>query len=602
MENEIEKKPRIINCHTHIFTGDYVPPLLGRTLIPLYLYYLLPLTLFVKIVRWWYKNKFSPYRWRFQTWHKKISRNLYILRMNMKRFFILRGIKIVLALIILFSIFHDIYQPILRPLLVKQHVSVGAADRFDAFLIEYGILIITDSLLLKLLLLILFLLLFSSGINLLFFFLRKSSRFFRMLPGKQTAELFKRYMNIIRYARYANQSDIMTKLTNQYPPDSAMVVLPMDMEFMGAGKPTKLYEKQMEELAIIKKNRPNKIFPFVFVDPRRKMAGGKVFFDYDIKGQKVILKDCFIKDYIETKGFSGFKIYPALGYFPFDEVLLPLWKYAADNGIPIMTHCIRGVVYYRGDKEKIWDYHPVFQQAMGKEKDESDDDEKPVDNYEPLLLSQMKAVDVQEIFTHPLNYLCLLKKGFLAPLIEKAKDPRLKVLFGYHEDTKVIDRGLGHLKICFGHFGGDDEWAKHFEKDRDNYADQIVKFPDRGIDFSGQGDELKRGKVEQIWKSVDWYTIICSLMIQHDHVYADISYILHGDRQIISLLKHTMQHHTLKLRVLYGSDFYVVRNHKSDKNMLADMESSLNAAEFDQIARVNPVAYLAKGTVTEKPS
>ena len=83
-------------------------------------------------------------------------------------------------------------------------------------------------------------------------------------------------------------------------------------------------------------------------------------------------------------------------------------------------------------------------------------------------------------------------------------------------------------------------------------------------------------------------------MLQHQNVYADISYILHGDAQILPLLHFTLENDKLRERVLYGSDFYVVRNHKSDKNMMADMRARLTEKEFDQIARINPVKYLER--------
>ncbi|MBK9961224.1 MAG: hypothetical protein IPP06_07755 [Saprospiraceae bacterium] len=59
-----------------------------------------------------------------------------------------------------------------------------------------------------------------------------------------------------------------------------------------------------------------------------------------------------VKEYIEINKLNGFKIYPALGYYPFDEELLLLWKYAADHQIPIMTHVIKGTVFYRDRKNK----------------------------------------------------------------------------------------------------------------------------------------------------------------------------------------------------------------------------------------------------------
>ncbi|MDV7397127.1 hypothetical protein RZS08_37350, partial [Arthrospira platensis SPKY1] len=101
-----------------------------------------------------------------------------------------------------------------------------------------------------------------------------------------------------------------------------------------------------------------------------------------------------------------------------EEELLPLWKYAADNGLPILTHCIRGTIYYRGKKEKKWDYHPVFEQPLGGGK------------YGPLMLPQVKNVEYSINFTHPMNYLCLLEEKLLRKLVGQAKDPKIKELFG----------------------------------------------------------------------------------------------------------------------------------------------------------------------------
>lgn len=588
---------RIINCHTHIFTGDYVPPYLAKTMAgPLY--FLFPITLFIRFFRWWFKSKYSPYRWRFQTWYKKLARGLYRAKIALTRYWILRIAKFVIGVIILASMFYEVYTWKLRDMLVENGIGTGALDKFHNWLGEKGIVIITDSFWLKAFLLVLLLLFFTSGKNLLLFVLRQTSRFFKMLPGKQTTEMIKRYVNIVRYARYLRQSDIFTKLTAQYPIGTGMIVLPMDMEFMAAGKPLKPYRDQMEELAKLKKSRGEQIYPFIFIDPRRTHVGDQLFFDYDVVGGKVILKDCFVKEYIEDKKFSGFKIYPALGYYPFDENLLALWKYAADNGIPLMTHCIRGVIYYRGSKKNDWDEHPVFKQAMGKnnESPDADEDEPTGDKYQPMLLPQMRMVDLQEVFTHPLNYLCLLDPELLAVVIGRTNNEKVKQLFGYNAEEGTITGHLKDLKICFGHFGGDDEWVKYFENDRDNYGSQLARFPDKGINFlrNENTGELKPGKPEQIWKYADWYSIICSLMLQYDHIYADISYILHSEMGILPLLKQTMKHAKLRTRVLYGSDFYVVRNHKSDKNMLTNMTGGLTVEEFEQMAVENPVRYLAR--------
>ena len=374
-----------------------------------------------------------------------------------------------------------------------------------------------------------------------------------------------------------------------------------------------------QDIAALKASKTNHIYPFVFVDPRRIEKEGSGYFDYEVTDGKVVLKPCFIQEYIVQKEFSGFKIYPALGYYPFDPLLLPLWKYAEQNNIPILTHCVRGPMYYRGSKKREWDYHPVFEEAIAEgsknHKDQPGTDTcneiNKEDIYAPLLLSQIKNSEFTANFTHPLNFICLLKKRFLAKAVEIAYNKtgdavvkqKIKTLFGYVPSngkiSATVAHGLDDLKICLGHYGGGDEWKRFFEKDRFKHSAQILKHPEKGIDFlyeAGSNPPLcSFGKPEQLWKYTDWYSIISSMIVQHNHVYADISYILHDDVAILPLLKQTLQNKNLREKVLYGTDFYVVRNHKSDKNMLADMMGGLTVEDFDQVARVNPRIFLNIG-------
>lgn len=579
-------EPAIINSHTHIFTVEDVPPELARTIVPWPFYHILNTGWIAGLFGFFTR---SGQRVKASSRYKRLVRVIYSIRMALQRYFVLKLVKFLTIILILASAYSDQYMSIIRPFILKYGISVTWPDSLHNWLVSSGMIIITNSWAIKLFFLIILLVLFPSGRHMLWIVLKQVNRFVKMLPGKQMTELLKRYLNIVRFANYKEQSLVFSRLYKQYPPGSKMIVLPMDMAFMKAGQPKRSYADQMDMLAKIKENHEGHFFPFVFVDPRRTEAGGKIHFDFTAKDGVIELKDCFIKDYIETKQFSGFKIYPALGYFPFDERLLPLWKYAADRGIPIMTHCIRGVIYYRGKKEKKWDTHPVFCQYLGKD----DPLYVPQDSdYKNMLLPQMKAVELQEIFTHPLNYACLYKKELLIKIVQQ--HPSLYEVFGYDSVTKTMKYDLSHLKLCFAHFGGEDEWLKYFEKDRTNFGHHLVQFPDKGIDFLKNSQGNIRKSHDNLWDTADWYSIICSLMLQHDHVYADISYILHGDLEIMPLLRSTLQHEKLRLRVLYGSDFYVVRNHKSDKNMLTDIQGGLLKSEFDQVARINPVKYLAK--------
>lgn len=456
---------------------------------------------------------------------------------------------------------------------------VSILNEAKTWLISNHLLFIPITLFGKLLVIFLFTLFFKSASNLIFFVLKKIWSFLGLLPGPESKELVDRYLSIGRFAFHQNQNTVFSRLKSQYPEGTGFAILPMDMAYMGAGKIGNdyTYANQMIGLRKLKEKKANKgiFFPFVFANPRRIRAEGKSQLDFKVVDGSVVLEECFIKTYIEDHQFSGFKIYPALGYYPFDEALLPLWKYAADHGLPITSHCIRGTIFYRGNKKKEWDTHPIFEE----------------DN-QAMLLPEIDNRDFTNNFTHPLNYLCLLEERILRKVVSQATDIRVKELFGYTDLNTPLKHNLRHLKLCFAHFGGDDEWNRFMEFDRDNFSSQLMKNPDRGIAFlQNKKGEFRPGKLPQIWKYADWYTIICSLMLQYPNVYSDVSYIIHNE-SIQPLLKQTMTHEGLKNRVLFGTDFYVVRNHKSEKNIYAAINTHLDEAEFDQIARNNPAEFL----------
>jgi hypothetical protein len=575
---------QIINCHTHVFIGENIPPEIGKTFMPWPLYKIFTIPLILSICRFYYTNRrLSPYCWQFQEWFRTLKKWFYVWRISLKRNLFFSIIAFIINVVIIY--FAAIYLiEWLAAFWIKSAAEIKEILPSIEWLKTHHLFIEIPSSLIRWAFIMFTIIFISTGRKFLLFILNKAWTFLSILPNKKTVEFIGRYVNIGRFAYYKNSYQIFQKLQGQYPDNTGFILLPMDMEFMGAGplKADGRYEQQMTDLEKIKISNPKVVFPFVAVDPRRKVVGAQnqAFFEWSPDGTGgIILEDCFIKDFIEKKGFSGFKIYPALGYYPFDEVLLPLWKYAADNSIPIITHCIRGTIFYRDIKEKAWDYHPVFRESSTK----------PV--WDPLLLPELKNVDFINNFTHPLNYLCLVEEKLLRIVVGNCSQ-KTKNLFGYQDEDTIMTTDLKQLKLCFGHYGGDDEWSKYFEKDRDNITSQLVRQPGKGVVFIQPGPiDASFGILELIWRNLDWYTIISSMMLQYPNLYADLSYIIHNE-DIVPLLKTTLKNPVLKTRVLFGTDFYVVRNHKSDKEMLAEIEGNLTTAEFDLIAKTNPGNFL----------
>jgi predicted TIM-barrel fold metal-dependent hydrolase len=568
----MSQKP-IINCHTHIFTGDNIPPYIGKKFMPVILYRILTVPLIIGICKFWFTSKYSPYKFNFSFQNSNLKKNLVKLKLLWQSFGIVRTfVDVIGFLLVIFSsyiLFKYFFKEIefCENLLIKLY-NIPYLEFLKKDTVQIIIILFT-------------LIAIPYGRKIAMMLFRNSKKLSLLFINEDQLKFITRYVNIGRFAYYKEQNTIFKRLKGQYPKDTQFVILPMDMEFMDAGKvkPIGNYQTQMEKLKILKQKNPNIIHPFIFVDPRRENVGYADFFKWRNDNGKVVLEECFIKDYIEKANFAGFKIYPALGYFPFDEKLLALWKYAADNNLPIMTHCIRGTIFYRGNKKKEWYYHPIIKDA------------KLADEY--MLLSKNNNIEYSVDFTHPLNYLCLLNPFLLKEWIKKCNNTELFDLFGYSEATDTITSDLSNLKICFGHYGGDDEWKKFLERDRDNYSHKMVD-ESSGIKFlNPKNPETSYGGLMDIWKNADWYTVISSLMMQYPNVYADLSYIIHN-QEIFPLLKKTINNPLLKDRILFGTDFYVVRNHNSEKELLATTMANLSTEEFDLIARENPINYLKR--------
>jgi len=307
-------------------------------------------------------------------------------------------------------------------------------------------------------------------------------------------DLFDRYAKFIKQGDQASQEDILKGLMKYYPGDTKYVVLSADMDYMEAGRAPLSFEEQIKELATLKKKYPDNIYPFICADPRRPH-----------------LLD-LVKRYIETEGFKGIKLYPPMGFYPFDERLYPVYEYAEKNHIPIVTHCKKkSRVVFRGDIPESWLKHPKTGQTLEK----------------------ISNQDFSANFTDPDNYLYLLND-------------------------------FNHLKICFAHFGGEEEW-KIYQDEED----------------------------PAIFEK-SWYKRIKGILMdpKFPNTFADISYTL-ADFDLVALLNVTLQIPQIREKVLFGSDFYFSNIEGTEYRFGIELRKELGEDNFRQIAEINPKRFLA---------
>lgn len=354
---------------------------------------------------------------------------------------------------------------------------------------------------------------------------------------KSDHDIAERLINLVKFGQPKFQRAIIDKLTQFYPRDSKYVFLTMDMKYMNAGEPKTDIYKQLKELAEIKKDEKyaERIFPFIFADPRR-LEDDKDYFN-------------IFKDYLTQKVFQGIKIYPALGYWPFDKRLMNVYMFAAENNIPVMTHCSKGVVHDRGPK--MFENHPVKTGSV---------------------LSGTKAKDYTVHFTNPVNYECLLNPDILS---------------GYWGITKAEAEKISKLKICLGHFGGSEEWHKYLHN---------PWLAGKDISYEGYPAlEKKNWSFDINTKEghFSWFSIICQLILKYDNVFADVSYML-SKQEYHSMLKVILESsEKIRRRVLFGSDYYVVAQTGSERELSFNLRGYLGEDLFKQIAETNPREYLS---------
>lgn len=251
------------------------------------------------------------------------------------------------------------------------------------------------------------------------FFIKKILR--NINPFSNT-DKFHRYQKYIKTGVKGSQKKVFEACLASYPPDTKFIVLPMDMAYMGAGRVPRNYEEQIKELAELKNEYPDNIIPFFHVDPRRE-------------GVLEMLKHA-----VEEQGFMGVKLYPPLGYFPYDVRLDSIYAYCQEKNIPILAHCSPcGSVHYSGKKQTL---------------------EKMVTDANPNIDIKGKSVeDLCTMLTHPSNYKTVMEK-------------------------------FPNLRICAAHFGSDDQWERYLDKgdDINNWfviiRDMIQTYPNFYTDIS----------------------------------------------------------------------------------------------------------------------
>ena len=136
------------------------------------------------------------------------------------------------------------------------------------------------------------------------------------------------------------------------------------------------------------------VIPFIHIDPRREEH-------FEL-----------FQKYVDQYNFQGVKIYPPLGYYPYDDRLMPIYEICQEKGLPVMSHCSPfNPVHYKGSREEI-----------------------------QRLLLKSKSDKALELYDRSKKELC--------------------AQFTHPENWRLVMNRFPNLKICLAHFGSAYYWEK----------------------------------------------------------------------------------------------------------------------------------------------
>lgn len=221
------------------------------------------------------------------------------------------------------------------------------------------------------------------------------------------------------------------------------------------------YKKHMHDLEELSRKYPDKVFPFLAVDPR-KIGVMKLIEKKINRGNGV---------------FKGLKIYPPLGYLPTHPNLIPIFEYCSENDIPITVHCgFGGFPNLR--KENFvtsWDTEPHIENFKSVDGNKSRYYANP-ENWIPVLkrwpelrinfghfgggdITWMNTI-IKLMENHPNIYAdtsYFTKKGIaleINDLIKRNEILKKRLMFGTDYVMIMLNMKLGGLEAYFNNYSG----------------------------------------------------------------------------------------------------------------------------------------------------
>lgn len=335
----------------------------------------------------------------------------------------------------------------------------------------------------------------------------------------------RKYASFLRIGKSAHPKYIFNELLSAYDNDDVRIVaLTLYMERLGAGASESGYEGQLEQVIEVLRMHDSKLLPFLGLDPRWKGNGLELrdtvsrYFNTSVK----------VNDLKQVNPFYGLKMYPSTGFYFFDERLKETLIWAAENDVPILTHCSYLGGIYNNDREFL-DSH------LGARNPYTGDFHAAPAPHHKLQKNILKRMIGTQKSKNNLHY----SSYFLEP-------ESYRSVLTYFRD--VLQKPL---KLCFAHFGSDEHMCLQYKLEN--------------------GEMMKSEKYYGVKSEINWTRQIQELMIDFDTVYTDISYSLTNKETHAFIFRELNQ--SYGDRILFGTDYYMTEREGKERDTYNQFKS-----------------------------
>jgi predicted TIM-barrel fold metal-dependent hydrolase len=368
-------------------------------------------------------------------------------------------------------------------------------------------------------------------------------------PGTVTIEFLlrklggnggKRYASFLKIGKSKNQAEVFDMLKNSYADDTAIrfIALTMNMEYCGADTSTSGFEGQVEEVLNIKRQYPDRFLVFLGVDPRWETGGRSIketverYFTTPLK----------INDTTSVNPFCGIKIYPSMGYYPFDERLMETFEWAAQHRVPVLSHCNYLGGIYNNDERYIRDHLSEKDPYSGEIYRGEYVKESGFCRWFIGTKTSNNNLDTCSYFMEPITFLRMMDYF-------KAKG--------------------APLKLCLAHFGGGNQI-----KDRESSKKPF-------------------GAAKK-----NWFLQVKEMLEKYDSLYTDISYALY-DKDIFDVIFDESNNPSYGNRIMFGTDFFLTEREQPEKNTYLNFKNEAKKRTLSNFNNVNAWDQVAGNNVAE---